>query len=499
MENSKNDAWRCTVCGYIHRGPEPPDECPVCGAPKKNFEPYTEVTEQQPEEASRIFRCLVCNHEHKGDSPPKNCPVCGAPDKRFEAISGPNGEVTAEGEAEEILVVGGGIASISAIEAIRAASSRSKITLLSKETHIPYYRLNLTRFLAGEITEENLPIHPEKWYEEQGITLVNDAEVNSISLAEQEISLLNGNTYSFDKLILTAGGHSFIPPVSGVHREGVTALRTFDDVRNIRKAAENAHVVVVGGGILGLETAGAIVSYSKKVTLLEGFKWLMPRQLTQKAARLLENYIKGLGIHLKTNVMLKEIAGDERVAGVELKDGETISADLVIITTGVRSNSYLARVTGLQVNQGIIVNDYMQTSHSKIYAAGDIAEHRGIVYGLWNAAQYQGKIAGMNAAGSHVEFGGIPRSNSIKVLGVDLFSIGKFEPEDGSYTVVEESTDEAYFRFVFRDAHLVGSILYGDTSISASVKKAIEQNKDFSGVLKVGVEVNDIWRYLENR
>ncbi len=137
-------------------------------------------------------------------------------------------------------------------------------------------------------------------------------------------------------------------------------------------------------------------------------------------------------------------------------------------------------------------------SHPQIFAAGDIAEHRGIIYGLWNAAMYQGKIAGMNAAGNKIEFGGIPRSNSIKVLDVDLFSIGKFEPEDGSYDIFEKSTDDMYYCFVFHDSKLVGSILYGDTSTSASIKNAIETKKDFSGLLKPEIKTDEIIKFIEN-
>jgi nitrite reductase (NADH) large subunit len=497
MTQNNSKAWRCTVCGYIHREVDPPNECPVCGSPKKFFEPYLEPAETTPETKTKNWRCLVCNHKHTGDNPPVKCPVCGAPDKRFESIGDVKETGTADGIAEEIVVVGGGIAGISAVESIRSASVNARITLLSKEKHLPYFRLNLTRLLADEVMEDNLPIHPETWYLENRIKLVKGAEVSSISLEQKEISLMDGAKYSFDKLILTAGSHPFIPPVVGINLEGVTTLRTIDDARYIRKSAEQADsVVVVGGGILGLEAAGALIKYAKKVTVFENFDYLMPRQLSLKAAKLLEKHITGIGINLKTGVSLKELAGDERVAGAVLKNGESVPADLVIFSTGVRSNSYLARTSGLQVNQGIIVNDYLQTSHANVYAAGDLAEHRGISYGLWGAAQYQGSIAGMNAAGQKAEFGGIPRSNTLKVLGVDLFSIGRFEAEDGSYTVIEDEKDASYTRFVFRDTHLVGAILYGDTLISAALKKAIEGRKDYSGLLKNQPSAKEVWDYI---
>lgn len=498
VSDSGVNAWRCTVCGYVHRGKEPPDVCPVCGAPKDLFEAYVEPVEAVSVPAPKKWRCLVCNYLHSGDLPPDECPVCGTNSKKFESVADTQDEYGIHDEkSDEIVVVGGGIAGISAADSIRQSSSNATITLFSKEQHLPYFRLNLTRLLAGEITEDNLPIHPESWYQENNINLLLGVEISEISLDKHEVSLVNGKRYSYDKLILTGGAHPFLPPIPGTQREGVTALRTFNDVQYIRNAANTAaSVAIIGGGILGMEIAGALAKYSINVTLFESFDWLMPRQLNKKAANLLQNHVEGLGINLKTGVTVRELVGDEHVAGVLLEDGEMIPANLVIIAAGIRSNSYLARLTGLQVNQGIVVTDFLETSVPNVYAAGDLAENRGILYGTWNAAQYQGHIAGMNAAGKKAEFGGIPPSNSIKVLEIDLLSIGKFEAEDGSYVIIEKEWDDIYTRFLFRDSHLVGSILYGNTSISAAVKNAIEKKTDFSGLLKNKPSAKDVWNFF---
>ena len=134
-----------------------------------------------------------------------------------------------------------------------------------------------------------------------------------------------------------------------------------------------------------------------------------------------------------------------------------------MIATGIRSNSHLARRAGLEVNQGVVVNNLLATSHPDILAAGDVAEHHGQVYGIWGPSQYQGSIAGLNLAGGSVEFGGVPRSNTLKVLGLDLFSIGRINAEDASFQAVEQEADGRYFRFVFQDNRLVGAVLLGDT------------------------------------
>jgi len=488
-------AWLCTVCGYVHRGPEPPDECPVCGSPKERFEPYTEIVKAEPASTPQRWRCLVCNYQHAGNNPPDSCPVCATSGKQFEVvISEEKEEKTDDAGSEQFIVVGAGIAGVSAIESIRQSSSDAKIIMLTKDAHLPYYRLNLTRFLAGELTADKLLIHQKEWYRQNRIELITDTEVSNVLLEKHEVTLKNGTAHQYDKLVLTAGAHPFIPPIPGARMEGVTTLRNMDDTEYILEESERAkEIVIIGGGVLGLEAAGALAKRNCKVMLLESFGWLMPRQLNQTAARLLKIHIEGIGVSLKTGVSVQELVGDERVAGVLLKSGETIPADLVIITAGVRSNSYIARLAGLQVNQGVIVNDYMQTSDPNVYAAGDIVEHRGVLYGLWNAAQYQGSIAGMNAAGKRIEFGGIPRSNSLKVLGADLLSIGKFEAEDGSDIIIEAECEGNYSRFVFRDAHLVGSILYGNTAISGEIKNAIERKYDFSGLLMQQPSAEEVW------
>jgi len=495
-----NKAWRCTVCGYIHRGPEPPEECPVCGSPKTLFEPYIELDKESTASGPKMWQCLVCNYRHTGDLPPAECPVCATPGKQFEAVEGVTEVVKASAAGdEEFVVVGAGIAGVSAVESIRQSSPGAKISMLTKDIQPPYYRLNLTRYLAGELSADKLAIHEEAWYLEKGIDFIKGAQVTNVILEKQDVVLSGGKTYHYDKLILTAGAHPFIPPIEGSRKEGVLTLRNLEDAEYILDESKKANnIIVIGGGVLGLELAGALAVQNREVMLLESFKWLMPRQLNETAADLLKHHIESIGVSMKTGAFTQELVGDERVAGVLLKSGETLPADLVVITAGVRPNSYLARLAGLQVNHGVIVDDYMRTSDSRVFAAGDIAEHRGVSYGLWNAAQYQGSIAGMNAAGKRAEFGGIPRSNTLKVLGVDLLSIGRFEAEDGSDMVVEAAHEGNYSRFVFRDTHMVGSILYGDTAISGEIKHAIENKADFSGLLARRPSASDVWGYFIN-
>ncbi len=497
MSDAAVEAWRCTVCGYIHRGPEPPEWCPVCGSARADFEPYVEEA-AKPKAAAARWRCLNCGHVHTGPEPPAECPVCGAPADRFEPVPQEGAEAAGGGPpVGNLVVVGAGIAGVSAVEAFRQHAPEAAITLISKEAEVPYYRLNLTRLLAGELAEEELPIHPRGWYDEQRVELQLGAEVRSFSVDDKQVELRDGRTVTFEKLVLASGAHPFIPPFPGAHLDGVTSLRTSGDVRHILEASlAGMQCVCIGGGLLGLETAGALARRGAHVALLESHQWLMPRQLSRRAGELLAQHVVQVGIELLTEARTEAIVGDERVAAVELADGRTVPADLVVVATGIRPNSYVARRAGLEVNKGVVVDNHLATSHPDVLAAGDVAEHRGALYGTWGPSQFQGSIAGMNAAGLAAEFGGIPRSNTLKVLGLDLLSIGQFEPEDGSFQVIEQESAGRYFRFVFHDTHLVGAILLGDTSITARLKQAIETQADFSGLLEQRPSAADVTQHL---
>lgn len=483
MAATGTNAWRCSNCGYVHRGPVPPESCPICGAPPEDFTPFEEVAASRPAAAGE-WRCLNCNYIHRSATPPAKCPVCEVPPDQFEpiaAIGVPSQGTTGPYKA---VIVGAGVAGVSAAEAIRAASPEAEITLIASEYPMPYYRLNLTRYLAGEITVDSLPIHPAEWYRDNRIDLLPGARAEALDLPGRRVSVSERGDLPFDRLVLSMGAHPFTPPIPGADVKGVTTLRTHDDAELIlMRALRGDPVVIIGGGVLGLEAAGALVRRGASVTLLEGHDWLMPRQLDREAGNRLGRHVSALGIRLERNAKTREIAGGSEVEAVVLADGRRIPARIVVMATGVRPNTHLARRAGLDVNQGVLVNNHLAASAEGVYAAGDVAEHNGVLYGTWAASQYQGSIAGMNAAGLTVLYGGQPRSNTLKVLGLDLTSIGTFEPADGSYVVVDEKADERYRHFVFHDGRLVGAILFGGEPRFAAVKTAIETRLDFSGLL----------------
>lgn len=478
---SDEKAWICTVCGYIHNGADAPDLCPVCGAGKDDFEPYTEPVVKHSGGVPSSWRCVICGYIHEGRESPEDCPVCGAEKDQFEPQHTAEPESQAVTAGGRFVIAGAGVAGVSAAEKIREHSPQAEITLLSTEAEVPYYRLNLTRYLAGEIARDTLPIHSAAWYKENAIELICDAHVEQLDTAGRKITLSGGGCVPYDKLIFTTGSHPFIPPLDGVKLNGVMTLRTAADADAILEAVKRGVACVcIGGGVLGIETAGALARQGADVTMLESHAWLMPRQLNERAGAVLEQHMTELGVKVLKNARTALIEGEECVSGIKLQDGRRIPAGLVILATGVRPNTVLARKAGLEVNSGIVVDNHMRTSVAEIYAAGDVAEHNGQLYGAWAASQFQGAIAALNAVGISTPFGGLSRASTIKALGIDITSIGRFMPEDGSYIVLEEAQAGKYTCYVMHDGRITGAILIGNAGLAAKVKQAVEEGRDFS-------------------
>ncbi len=451
MQKNTEKTWRCSICGYIHYGEEAPEVCPICNAKAADFKEINAVVRPERRDAGR----------------------------------------------ERVVIVGAGIGGVSAAEAVREHAPAAEIVLVSKEKEYPYMRLNLTRLLAGEFLEKNLPLHSEGWYEEHKIELLRGTSVERLILVEKAIELESGRTIQFDKLIVATGSHPFVPPVPGMALENVFTVRTLEDVRNILATVKTgSKVVCIGGGILGLETAGALAKQEAMVTVLEAFEYLMPMQLNPEGSNVLQKHLGSLGIEVVTTAIADCIVGDGHVTGVHLKRGQLLPADVVVVAAGDRANAELLEDAGLTVKKGVLVDNFLRTSNPDIYAVGDVAEHDGVRYGSWAPAMYMGKIAGMNVAGVPTEFGGIPRSHMLKVLGKPMLSIGTVKPPDGSYRMIEDHADEGYRMFMFRDGRMAGCLLIGKLKLMKPVRKAVQANLDMKELLKPDTTAEEIANHL---
>ena len=480
--------WKCEVCGYVHTGQRPAEDCPICGAECGAFTEMAGAVASVPSAGvPGSWRCNICGYVHEGAEPPGACPVCGAEKNLFEeqAASAVTGE--AQMDAGPIVIIGAGIAGMAAAEQARLAEPDVPITLVSAEPGLPYYRLNLTRFLAGEVDEQDLVLQERGWFSRNRIDII-EARADEIDRNGRRVLLRGGREIEYERLILANGSHAFVPPIPGTGLDGVMILRTLQDARTmLGEVSRVSRVVCIGGGLLGLETAGALAKRGLDVTVIEGNSALLPRQLTEEAGLRLVRHVRETGIAVCTNARVAEIAGSGTVKAVRLRDGSELPADMVVLATGVRPNSSLARLCGLGVRTGVVVDDRMVTSDPDILACGDVAEHLGILYGIWPASFLQGNVAGSNAVGGGAIFSGFPPSNRLKVLDVNLFSIGRFQPPDASYDVFEEDEEGSYRRLVVRDGRIVGANLYGDTELAVLVKDAVEN----------GVQVAELPELLE--
>jgi nitrite reductase (NADH) large subunit len=382
------------------------------------------------------------------------------------------------------VIVGNGVAGVTAAQTIKRADADAEVHIFGSEPY-PYYRRPLLwEFIAGKIEQEALYFRPPEWYGETGIELHLATGVVNLDPSAHLITLADESSVTYDRLLLATGARSFIPPCEGSEKDGVFALRTLDDALAIKAYAREVDTaIVVGGGLLGLETARALHSTGLEVTVVEFFPYLLPRQLDQEGAQVLQALLEAQGLGIVTGATTEAILGVPCADCIQIQDGNKISGDLVVFSTGIRSETSLAKDAGLDVNRGIIVDDRLSTSAQDIFAAGDAAEFEGRVYGIIPPAVEQARIAAANMVEreSATYNGSIP-STTLKVAGAELTSLGEAVVEEDGYTQLRHADVGAglYRKIVLRDGHIVGAILLNDKERARPIRKLIAQNADVS-------------------
>jgi len=380
------------------------------------------------------------------------------------------------------LIIGNGVAGNTAAENIRKHDPEGKIAVFSRESQPFYYVPALPEYLAGAKAADQIIIHPQSWYERHRIEVHLNTRITRIDPARKFVETDQGERFPFDKLLLVTGGNSFVPPMQGADSPGVFTLRTLADADRIKQAAASAKTaVLIGGGLLGLEAGNGLRQLGLKVSVVEFFPRLLPRQLDAAGADILQRQLEDMGFTFHLGAKTREIAAGPDGLQVNLESGEPLKGDLVLISAGVRPDLSLAQALGLNIDKGVQVDDTMQTSRDGIYAAGDLIEHRGRFYGIWPAAMEQGAVAGAAMAGQAATYEGTLPSNVLKVVGVDLVAAGDIDA-DGKLTAVvhTDSAKKIYRKLVIRDNLLVGAILLGDIRGSAEIQAAIRKQQDIS-------------------
>ena len=308
---------------------------------------------------------------------------------------------------KEYVIIGNGVAGATAAEKIRANDPQGKITIYSKEPEPFYYRVRLPEAVAGLVGLDRMTIHDQKWHDNKNIDLLLGEKAVEVDPDNRTVLGEKGSKRRYDALLLAAGARCFIPPVNGADKKGVFSLRTWADAVQISARAEQSgSAVLVGGGLLGLEAAYGLTRRGVSVSVVEFFDRLLPRQLCARSAAKLQKHLEKMGFTFYLGARAKQILGEEEAAGLALEDGQEIPGGLVLFSAGIRPNLDLARDMGLEMDKGIKVDDRLMTSREGVWAAGDLIEHRGGMYGLWIPAKEQGEAAGINMAGGSVLYEG---------------------------------------------------------------------------------------------
>jgi nitrite reductase (NADH) large subunit len=388
-----------------------------------------------------------------------------------------------------LIIVGGGIAAITAARGVRGAAPDIEIDIYTDEPYRFYRRPSLIEFLADKVDQEELFVYSPEWYANKGINLHLSSAVVGLDTRGQTIHLETGEETTYDRLLLATGSHPFRPPLEGLDKEGVFTIRSLDDARAIKSYAQEnvskgrTEAIVLGGGLMGLECANALATLGLEVTVLQGGPWLLNRQVDPQGADVLEEHLSHLGVRCLSNVRLESVLGADRVSGVRLQDGREFKAHLVLCAAGVRANLELARAGGLKTGRGVLVDSEMCTSAEHVYAAGDVAEYYGEAWQIIPAAVNQARVAAANIVepGS-VKYQGTVPSTTLKVVGVDLTSIGVIDGGTEGLEEFRRADHESfiYEKLVVEDGRVVGAVLLGSKEKVPAVTRLIREGTDVS-------------------
>jgi nitrite reductase (NADH) large subunit len=369
--------------------------------------------------------------------------------------------------SEPLVIVGNGMAAARLVDELAVtALGRYAIAVIGEEPRLAYNRVLLSSVLAGETGSHEIELKPAEWWRQRGVTVRCGARVSEIDVGRRELKIAGQESIDYSKLVLATGSTPLRLDIPGAQLAGV---HTFRDTRDVdlllTLAAARKRVVVIGGGLLGLEAAYGLAKAGAPVTLVHLMDRLMERQLDAPAAELLKTLVERKNIRVLLNASTQRIVGARQVEAVELADGSRLEADAVVFAAGIRPNVALARDAGLAVNRGVVVSDVLQTSSSDIFALGECAEHRGICYGLVEPAYEQARVLAHHLAGRKSTYHGSVVATNLKVSGVSVFSAGDFIGGEGSESMVlSDLRRGTYKKLVITDGRLTGAVLIGDTA-----------------------------------
>lgn len=386
---------------------------------------------------------------------------------------------------ERVVVIGNGMAGQAAIEQIlRIKNDGIEIVVFGGEPFHSYNRIMLSDVLSGKRSFSQLYSKNRTWYEENGVKLLTGSVVTKIDIDKKRVYSENGYSSAYDKVLIATGSVPFVPPINGADKKGVFVYRTIEDVWAMAEASRyREKAVVIGGGLLGLEAAKALKDNGMEVTVVYLPDHLMEQQLDYDSGLILQMLLERMGLNFRMQAVTEEILGGDSVSGIKLESGEEIDTDIVVICTGIRPNTELADKSGMLVQRGILVNDFLETSQENIYSIGECVEHRGRLFGLFDPLAEQARVVADSIAGSGVKtFEESLLSTVLKVAGINLVSVGNFEGgEEYEDLVYSDPQAGIYKKLVLKDNRIAGAIFLGDIKQYREIFQLVKEKTVING------------------
>ncbi len=394
---------------------------------------------------------------------------------------------------DKYVLIGNSAAALAAIDGIRRHDPTGAITVVNREEGSAYSRVALPYYVAGEMTLQDLLIRERPDYAANGVTLTENENAVAVDTAGKRVELESGKKLAYDKLLIATGSETIVPPIQGLDDVPHHYLWTLDDAVGMKQAAEKAaSAVVIGGGFIGMLAAEALRKLKITLTIVEVAPILLPQLLDDAAGALFLQAVRDQGVTVKTDAMVAGVAQAGSGIRVTLKDGEAFDVDMAVVATGVKPSLDCLHNAPIDVNKGVLVNAYLQSSHADVYAAGDVAETPDFlsdersIYAIWPTAVEQGRVAGANMAGAGQAYPGSLGMNVVELFNVTLAQLGRFrEAPDDAAKLLSPGDNGLYRKIVVGpDGRLAGAVYLGDENGVAEmgvIHSAIRRREQWQG------------------
>ena len=397
------------------------------------------------------------------------------------------------------VIIGGSAGGIGAVEAIREVDPVGTLTVISEETVPQYSRPMISEYVSREATLETMKYRGDQFWNKNNAQALTGRTAIKIDFTKKQVELEGGTKIDYEKLLIATGGRPFVPRMEGGEKDGVFTFTELSSAKGLESKLEQCKsAVVIGGGLIGVSAAEALVKRGITVTLVELKEHILNLILDEKASEIAEKVLSEAGVTVITGQTVQRVLGkqdnEDAVGGVIMTDGTEIPCDLVVVAIGVIPRTELVKETDVKVNRGIVVDRFMRTNILDVYACGDVAEaHDFLLNGnrllpLWPLAHMGGRVAGYNMAGKKAEYAGGTVMSSLKYFDLPVIAVGNTNPENsGSYEVLVERQPEkiVYKKILHKDDVIVGFIFLGDIEKAGILFRLLKNHVNVAEIKEV--------------